>query len=102
MAESRKRFTVAYLVESVLLPSKKIAPVFKSSAIITSDGRVVTGLVVSDTAEAVEVLSLKAERIKIAKADIEMRKELPTSPMPAGLIKAPLEMMDLLAYLLAK
>ena len=102
LAESRKRFTVAYLVESVLLPSKKIAPVFKSSAIITSDGRVVTGLVVSDTAEAVEVLTLKAERIKIAKADIEMRKELPTSPMPAGLIKDPQELMDLLAYLLAK
>lgn len=102
LAESRKRFTVAYLVESVLLPSKTIAPVFKSSAIITSDGRVVTGLVVSDTADAVEVLTLKAERIKIAKADIEMRKELPTSPMPAGLIKDPQELMDLLAYLLAK
>ena len=38
----------------------------------------------------------------IAKADIEMRKELPTSPMPAGLIKDPQELMDLLAYLLAK
>ncbi len=97
-----KRFTVPYLVESVLLPNRKISPVFRSSVIVTGNGKVVTGLVVSETGEGVTVLTPEAKRVEIRRGDIEERKTQNVSAMPAGLVKTPRELRDLLAYLLAQ
>ena len=97
-----KRFTVPYLVESVLLPNRKISPVFRSSVIVTGNGKVVTGLVVGETGEGVTVLTPEAKRVEIRRGDIEERKTQNVSAMPAGLVKTPRELRDLLAYLLAQ
>ena len=97
-----KRFTVQYLVESVLLPNRRISPVFRSTVIVTSKGKVVTGLVVGETGQAVTVLTPEAKRVEISKGEIEERKTQNVSAMPAGLVKTPRELRDLLAYLLAQ
>ena len=101
LADSGKRFTVAYLVESVLAPNKVISPVFKSSTIETKDGKVITGLVVSETGDKLEVLLPDTKRISINKSDIEARKLADISAMPQGVVKTPEEMRDILAYLLS-
>jgi hypothetical protein len=36
LAEARKRFTVPYVVASVLLPSKQVAPVFHATCVATN------------------------------------------------------------------
>jgi hypothetical protein len=41
-----------------------------------------------------------ATRKTIATADVELRKVQDISPMPAGLVKTPDELRDLLAFLL--
>ena len=102
LAEARNRFTVPYLVESVLLPSKQVAEPFRGSVIATHSGQVLTGLVVNESVEQLELLLPDASLKTILKSEIEERKAAPTSPMPAGLVKTPQELRDLLAYLLSE
>lgn len=99
LAEARKRFTVPYVVESVLLPSKQVSTVFRASYVATNRGQVFTGLVVSETADKLELLLPDTTRRTIPRADVAERKVLDTSPMPQGLVKTPGELRDLLAYL---
>jgi putative heme-binding domain-containing protein len=102
LAEARKRFTVAYLVESVLLPSKQVVELFRATSIETVDGQPLTGLVVRESADEVELLLADATRKTIATTDIESRQMQALSPMPAGIVKTPGELRDLLAYLLSE
>ena len=101
LADSGRRFSVAYLVESVLAPNKVISPVFKSSTIETTDGKVITGLIVSETGEKIEVLLPDTKRVSINKSDIEARKLADISAMPAGVVKTTEELRDVIAYLLS-
>lgn len=101
LAEAARRFTVPYLVESVLLPSKQLSPVFRATAIVTKDGQQFNGLVVGETAEKLEMLLPDTKRRTVSKSDIEQRELLNLSPMPQGVIKKTEELRDLLAYLLA-
>jgi putative heme-binding domain-containing protein len=101
LADAGKRFTVPYLVESVLAPNKVISPVFKSSVITTNDGKVITGLVVSETSDKLEVLQPDTKRISLNKNNVEERKLGDTSAMPHGIVKTPDELRDVLVYLLS-
>ena len=101
LTDAGKRFTVSYLVESVLAPNKVISPVFKSSVITTTDGKVITGLVVSETGDKLEVLLPDTKRVTINKSDIDERKLGDTSAMPPGVVKTVDELRDVIAYLLS-
>lgn len=99
LAAAGNRFTVPYLVESILLPSKTIAPAFKGDLILTDSGLTHTGLVIKETAKSIVLLTADAKAVEINKSEIEVRKEMDASPMPNGLIKDAGELRDLLAYL---
>jgi putative heme-binding domain-containing protein len=100
LADAAKRFTLPYLVESVLLPSKQISPVFRRTSLETEEGKIVTGLVVSETADRLELLENDGTRRSLAKSEIVERALQDISPMPAGIVKTPGELSELLAYLL--
>jgi putative heme-binding domain-containing protein len=115
LAGARERFTVAHLVESVLLPSRQVAPPFRATHIITIDGQVLSGLVVAEEGDAeggtsggnqasgaITILLPDATRRIIPLDQIDERRELETSPMPAGVVRTPDELRDLLAYLLSE
>jgi putative heme-binding domain-containing protein len=102
LADARKRFTVPYLVESILLPNKQISPVFKSTLVETDDGRQFSGLVVGETADKLDLLLPDAKRVTLLKKGIERRELQNLSPMPQGIVKTPAELRDLLAYLLGE
>ncbi|MGE5195561.1 MAG: LamG-like jellyroll fold domain-containing protein [Deltaproteobacteria bacterium] len=102
LAEARRRFTVAHLVESVLLPSKQVAETFRATAIVTKAGQTVGGLVVADDADQIELLLPDATRRTIPKSEIDEQQKSATSPMPAGLVKSVEELQHLLAYLLSE
>jgi putative heme-binding domain-containing protein len=101
LAESAKRFTVAHLVESVLLPNKTVSPIFKATSILTKEGKSYSGLVTSETAEKIEMILTDTNKVTIATSDIEERKLQDLSPMPQGLVKTPEELRAILAYLLS-
>jgi putative heme-binding domain-containing protein len=94
------RFTVPYLVESVLAPSRTVSPVFRATSFVLRDGTVLTGLVLGETSQKIDLLLPDATRRTFAASDVEQRKIQNTSPMPAGLVKTPSELSDLLAFLL--
>ncbi len=102
LAETAKRFTIPHLVESVLAPSRMVSPVFKATLVITKDGKQSSGLVLGETGEKLELLLPDAKRVTFAKSDIEETKLQDISPMPAGLVKQPDELRDLLAFLLSE
>jgi hypothetical protein len=58
-------------------------------------------VVVAETAERVEILLLDTTHKILDKKEIEERNPSPLSPMPAGLVKTPADLRDLLAYLLS-
>ena len=100
LGESGKRFTLAYLVESILLPNQQVSPAFKSSLILDVDGNVINGLVIEETKDSVTVMKSDTTRVTIAKDTIEEKKESEISAMPAGLAKTADEVADVVAYLL--
>ena len=100
LTDAGKRFTVPYLVESVLAPSKVVSPVFRSTLITTHEGKVISGLVVSETGDKLELLLPDTKRMTIEKSQIDERKFGDVSSMPVGLVKTPEELRDVIAYLL--
>ncbi|OWK46501.1 LamG-like jellyroll fold domain-containing protein [Fimbriiglobus ruber] len=99
LADAGRRFTATYLVESILTPDKQVAQEFRASKVVTVDGQVLTGLVVRESPTEVELLLPDTSRRIIKTADVEERKASPSSPMPAGLVRTPAELRDLLTYL---
>jgi putative heme-binding domain-containing protein len=101
LAGAGKRFTVPYIVESVLLPSKVVSPLFRFTVIRLKSGDILGGLVVSETADVLD-LRLQDTTLKtISKSDIDARKQEDRSPMPQGLVRTPEELKDLLAFILS-
>jgi putative membrane-bound dehydrogenase-like protein len=89
------------LITSVLFPSDRISSGYEPLVLATSDGRVVTGVVKTDTADTFEIEDADAKRLKIAKADIEEQRRSEVSIMPNGLADglSPQDFADLIAYL---
>ena len=72
-----------------------------SEKIVTDDGRTRTGLVIEEDARRLVLLLPNATRESIELGTIESRTVQAASPMPAGLVKTPAELADLLSYLLS-
>ncbi len=101
LVDVKRRFTIPHLVESILAPSRQVAEPFRGVVISTAQGQVLTGLVVNESQDVLELLLPDATRKTIAKHDIDERGVSTVSPMPAGLVKTPDELRDLLSYLLS-
>lgn len=101
LVEAAKRFTIPHLVESILAPSRVISPVFRATLVVTKDGKQTIGLAIGETGEKLELLLPDAKRVSIPRSEIEESKLQDISPMPAGLVKQPDELRDLLAFLLS-
>src|SRR5262249_53007791 len=90
------------LIESILEPSKEIAPAFVTWLITTRDGKQHTGVIVEEGAHSTLTLANAQGKLTVLKiTEIEDRVAQPTSLMPADL-RAQMtrrEFVDLLAFL---
>jgi len=100
MAKVGTRLNHYKLVESIIDPNAEIDPKYLSTSILTSDGRVTTGLLVRENEDEVVIFDGKEER-KIAVDEIDSQQKLKQSSMPEGLAGtiAPSEFLDLIAFL---
>jgi putative heme-binding domain-containing protein len=94
------------ILHDILEPSFRINEKFQSYTFELKSGKAITGLVVKETPEAVEVLvnPLAKEKPVVLKAsDIDTRSKSPTSIMPKGLLDKLTheEILDLVAYVYA-
>lgn len=98
-----QRGVLDYVLENVLDPNAVVPFDYKMVQFNLLDGRVVTGLVKKETAQAVTVRTAN-EQVVIAKDDIEKRNPTNNSVMPEGLLDAlkDTEIRDLVAYLQKK
>jgi len=89
------------LVESVLYPSKQIAEGYAQTQVRMQDGRVLAGLVRSETAEELVLVDVEAKVNRLKKADIDARRLSEQSLMPDGVAAALSlqEFADLIAFL---
>ena len=95
------------VLEHMLNPSKKIDKKYQSNLFVLISGKVVTGLIVKEDGETVQVLDNPTAPDKLrtlAKADIEEREASNVSIMPKGVLNKLTreEILDLLAYVVSK
>jgi putative heme-binding domain-containing protein len=96
-----KKYDRGQLLEKILEPSKKVHPDYLAYLAETTDGRVVTGLLVKKTAEEVVLKTVDDKQERIAAGKVERLVPLPKSLMPELLLRdaTPEQAADLLEYL---
>ncbi len=101
------RFNIKDLTEAIVDPAKVISDQYKASTVVTTDGEVLNGRVLTETDEVVVILTDPEDSSKITelkRSDVELIKPSEQSLMPTDLLK-PLndeEVLDLMAYLLSR
>lgn len=96
------RLTPEQIVESLLFPNKSIAKGFDSFLVVTVEGKVHKGVLISQSAEEIVLADPeKSELTTIARAEIDAMQKA-RSPMPDGLadqLESRQEFYDLIRYL---
>jgi len=98
IARSRNR---RQLLESILVPSREVAPQFTSWTLVTTDGKVLDGVIVYENRDRLTIEDAEGKQTNLANTDVELRTPRKTSLMPEKLIDrlAISELRDLLAFL---
>ncbi|HMO36198.1 MAG TPA: c-type cytochrome [Gemmatales bacterium] len=97
----------ADLLKNIVEPSHTIHEKYQTWVFALNDGKVFTAVILEETADSYKVIEnplAKAEPLIISKSDVEERKKSDVSTMPKGLLDTLTrdEILDLLAYILAK
>lgn len=89
------------LLESIVFPSASIVRDYQSHKILTTTGQAITGLVVRESADTIEVQQANGEVLNMKHDDIELIAPSTLSIMPAGLDETLTEaqLIDVVAYL---
>jgi putative membrane-bound dehydrogenase-like protein len=93
------------LIESILAPSKEIAPQFTSWIIATKDGKTRTGMIVEEKFDSTVVIADAEGKLEtINRLDIEDRQAAKTSIMPDNLpaLMTRQDFRDILAFLMER
>ena len=98
------RFSRMHVIESILEPSRAVAPGFQTIALLLDDGRTLTGLVLSERDGTLTLADNQGKKHAVPAASIERRQPQPLSTMPDGLEKRLTadEFIDLVAFLAAQ
>ncbi|MBA2304044.1 MAG: sulfatase-like hydrolase/transferase [Acidobacteria bacterium] len=94
------RANLDYILENVLDPSAIVGKDYLMTVVVTTDGRIVSGLIQQETDSAVTLRTIN-DTVVVAKSDIDERKLSELSLMPEGQLNqlTPDEQRDLIAYL---
>ena len=98
IARSRNR---RQLLESILEPSREVAPQFVTWSLVTTAGRVINGVIVYENRDKLTIEDVEGKQTELANTDVELRTSQKKSLMPEKLIEqmSVEEVRDLLAYL---
>jgi putative heme-binding domain-containing protein len=96
-----QRFHKKEILEAVLFPSHVISDQYASQTVVTKDGKTFVGIVAPAGEDHVSILQPTAEKITIARDQIESIEPHRASAMPEGLLNnlTLQEIADLFAYL---
>jgi len=105
LAELGRETKAEYLVDALLRPSKDIRKGFETHAFLTSDGQVITGMVVREDDHTITIRPAEnlTQSLVLQKDEIEQSRVTTTSMMPDGLVASlrdQREFYDLLRYVI--
>jgi putative heme-binding domain-containing protein len=105
LSEKRPDVTNAFLVDSVLHPSKVIRKGFETAVVVTNDGKVVTGLIVEETPQKVVIRDGRplGKVMEFSRDDIDEYQRVKQSIMPPGqvsMLASRQQFLDLIRYLI--
>jgi putative heme-binding domain-containing protein len=91
---------IDYLIDSLLVPNKKVKENYNTLVIVTDEGKVHTGVKVRESAREVVLRDAEDKEVSIPRGSIEERAD-GTSLMPVGLTEklTDVELMDLVQFM---
>ncbi|MCR9293725.1 MAG: PQQ-dependent sugar dehydrogenase [bacterium] len=95
------KFDRPHLIESLLEPSRQIVEGYRTSSVLTSDGRVLAGILKEQADGKLLLQDAEAKTYEFHPDEIEQVSQQPVSLMPSGLAEtlSTQEFADLIAYL---
>jgi putative heme-binding domain-containing protein len=95
------RSNLEYLLMNIVDPSSVVPKQFTTSVIALKDGRVITGVVVSETEQTL-VIQTDKDQLTVARADVEDTKNTGKSLMPDGMLDnlTPEQVRDLFGFMM--
>jgi putative heme-binding domain-containing protein len=98
------RFSRIHLIESILEPSRTIAPSYVSMVVILDNGKVLTGVKIAETPDAIILGDKDGKSHTISRAEIDELHVGKLSIMPEGTEKrlTDRELKDLIAFLISQ
>jgi putative membrane-bound dehydrogenase-like protein len=98
------RFSRIYIVESILEPSRTIAPSFGTLVVSLKNGKVLSGVKIADTDTTLTLADSQGQKHVLTKTDIDEMQPSPVSTMPEELEKrfTEEEFVDLIAFLVSQ
>ena len=98
------RFSRIHLIESLLEPSRTIAPSYAALVVVLDSGKVVTGVKIAETPDTITVGDQEGKQQTIARSQIEELQVGKLSIMPEGIEKrlTARELTDLIAFLISE
>ncbi|MGD9854149.1 MAG: PVC-type heme-binding CxxCH protein, partial [Planctomycetaceae bacterium] len=101
LSEIGKKLSKPAMFESILYPSAGLSHNYESWTLVTADGEIVTGLLVSETDDEVQIKDVNALVRTVKTGDIELKKKQDVSLMPADLQKvmSAEELVDVVEYM---
>ena len=97
------RSNLEYMLMNIIDPSSVVPKQFTTSVIALKDGRVITGVVVSETEQTL-VIQTDKEQLSVARSDVEETKNTGKSLMPDGMLDTltPEQVRDLFGFMMPR
>ena len=99
LAGVAKRFSRDDLFTAIIDPNRDVSSRYQTTMLVTSAGKVYTGLLIYESVDGVLLRNATNQTFRLESSDIEVRRKLPQSLMPPGLLKGatPQDLADLYA-----
>ncbi|MFP6649960.1 MAG: hypothetical protein VB817_10885, partial [Pirellulaceae bacterium] len=98
------RFSRIHLIESILEPSRTVAPSYATLMVALADGKVLSGVKIAETTSTLTIGDNQGKTHTIVRTEIDELKVQVQSTMPDGLEKrlTDREFVDLLIFLISE
>ena len=103
ISDTRARAADALLYD-ILDPNRRVDPQFSEYVVVTTDGRLLNGLLVSETPQTITLRQAEGRESSLNRSDVEELRATNRSLMPEGIEKdvTITQMADILAFLLKR
>jgi len=100
ISDTRARAADALLYD-VLDPNRRVDPQYSEYIVVTKDGRLLNGLLVSETPQTITLKQAEGRQVSVERSEVEELRSINRSLMPEGIEKdvSIQQMADLLAFL---